>query len=1442
MSPFCELGRLESLEAWIEALSLGHCKVEPNGDDQNAAKPQVTLGLVCSCLLLGYIATQVKKGGLACVAREDGLNTSLSADAVAAVDRTNLQQPPEFTIQPDKEIVLYPTDEIILKWEATGNPSVTYRWTKDGEQFDPEQVRGIKQLENSGTLIIHANNGNVPTRFNGLYRCYASNILGTAVSSESRIIVENAPQWPKEEVAPITAEEGTHTVLPCNPPTSADPPKIYWLNSKIEHITQDERVTVGQDGNLYFANVQMKDSQPDYICNAHFQGPRLIIQKEPIELKVIPTNTFSYQKPILIVPETTRKSYVALLGKPLILECIAAGLPTPSVEWIHLNRLNPSPGVSFENYNKTLYISSVTEDDDGDYQCIARNEHGSIYHTYTVNVEDVMPDPRRKIQSGALIFSEVQPNDTAVIQCQAHNKHGSILANAYILVVWLPAEILTPDGIEYAVVENQIVILHCKTFGAPRPKVQWFMEDMNPALKDERIFIFTNGSLKLQEVRREDAGNFTCLAENDQNNVSIIARLVVKGATQIEEGPINMEKKQGESVTFYCKVLFDESIPKRGIQWRLDGEDIEESDDNNKYIIGDMSLKVTNVDFSDQGTYSCLAWTTLDSVEESKPGPVTNLEVQRQQNHEVKLTWTPGDNHNREIKEYNVFCEETKFGPEQMEWLATVPGNQPWAILHLSPFRSYNFYVQASNDQGKSELSSRSASHATDPAAPERNPTDVRGEGNETNNMIITWTPLPHKEWNAPTMKYRRQWLLENEGQWDEVEVEDPPVLVTDTPVFSPYEIKVQAQNDFGKGPEPEPEKGYSGEDVPEAVPEDLLIEMINSTTIKLSWILPNREKIWGHLKGFKVYYTRLGTLAERSRRQAHLHFHPHGDLLILGNVSEVILGGLRPWSRYQVQLAVLNGRGEGPRSEAMEFVTPEGANQTEMGIGGIDIPATQLSLNLSDLDPHTPYKFSLWAETKEGRGEISYLRNIQCMSQNQRDVEFAVHLMSKTGKPGPVTNLEVQRQQNHEVKLTWTPGDNHNREIKEYNVFCEETKFGPEQMEWLATVPGNQPWAILHLSPFRSYNFYVQASNDQGKSELSSRSASHATDPAGTAYITYEMAWPLPHKEWNAPTMKYRVQWRLENEGQWDEVEVEDPPVLVTDTPVFSPYEIKVQAQNDFGKGPEPEPEKVPEAVPEDLLIEMINSTTIKLSWILPNREKIWGHLKGFKVYYTRLGTLAERSRRQAHLHFHPHGDLLILGNVSEVILGASGPGAVPANQTEMGIGGIDIPATQLSLNLSDLDPHTPYKFSLWAETKEGRGEISLLEEHTMHESVNLSFVNISVGETGENFTTIIWIPRQNQRDVEFAVHLMSKTDKGQWHDVGKASSGQGSYSIPDLQPGKQYRVRLVKVHRTGDVQIIWESDVETSGVARFPKLAINETDYSLVAIERVAALLLHD
>lgn len=43
---------------------------------------------------------------------------------------------------------------------------------------------------------------------------------------------------------------------------------------------------MGQNGNLYFANVLTSDNHSDYICHAHFPGTRTIIQKEPIDLRV----------------------------------------------------------------------------------------------------------------------------------------------------------------------------------------------------------------------------------------------------------------------------------------------------------------------------------------------------------------------------------------------------------------------------------------------------------------------------------------------------------------------------------------------------------------------------------------------------------------------------------------------------------------------------------------------------------------------------------------------------------------------------------------------------------------------------------------------------------------------------------------------------------------------------------------------------------------------------------------------------------------------------------------------------------------------------------------------------------------------------------------------------------------------------------------------------
>lgn len=48
---------------------------------------------------------------------------------------------------------------------------------------------------------------------------------------------------------------------------------------------------------------------------------------------------------------------------------------------------------------------------------------------------------------------------------------------------------------------------------------------------------------------------------------------------------------------------------------------------------------------------------------------------------------------------------------------------------------------------------------------------------------------------------------------WHTEHTKEPPFLVNDIQNFSAFEIKVQAVNEIGDGPEPDPVIGYSGED-----------------------------------------------------------------------------------------------------------------------------------------------------------------------------------------------------------------------------------------------------------------------------------------------------------------------------------------------------------------------------------------------------------------------------------------------------------------------------------------------------------------------------------------------------------------------------------------------------------------------------------------------------
>ncbi|NXX07724.1 NGCA protein, partial [Larus smithsonianus] len=139
-----------------------------------------------------------------------------------------------------------------------------------------------------------------------------------------------------------------------------------------------------------------------------------------------------------------------------------------------------------------------------------------------------------------------------------------------------------------------------------------------------------------------------------------------------------------------------------------------------RYSLSGDTLTVAGVDYGDQGTFSCRAWTLLDAVEAEaqlrvvgRPGPVRELQVLEVGERQVRLSWTPGDEHNSPVEKFVVEEEEGIFTPGRFVERLTVPGGQPWAPLTLSPYGQYRFRVLAANAYGRGEPSAPSAPIST---------------------------------------------------------------------------------------------------------------------------------------------------------------------------------------------------------------------------------------------------------------------------------------------------------------------------------------------------------------------------------------------------------------------------------------------------------------------------------------------------------------------------------------------------------------------------------------------------------------------------------------------------------------------------------------------------------------------------------------------------------
>ncbi|XP_033930952.1 neuronal cell adhesion molecule a isoform X7 [Pseudochaenichthys georgianus] len=1064
-----------------------------------------------------------------------------------------LPQPPTITLQSPKDYIFDPRENIVIHCEAKGKPHPSFSWTRNGTHFDEEKDPKVLMKPGSGTLVIDIS-GEKAEAYEGTYQCTAHNEHGTAVSNSIVIRQSRSPLWSKERNEAIVVQMGVSLVLQCRPPAGLPPPVIFWMDNNFQRLQLDKRVSQALNGDLYFSNVLPEDTRSDYICYARFPHTQTIQQKQPISVTVLDNSPEGERRPGFMTPFGANSTKMVLRGETLELECIADGLPSPEMSWQKDGGELPSTRTSFYNFKRTLKVSEVNEADGGDYRCTATNNLGTAHHIIKVTVkaapfwvsaprnlilapnetgiltcrvngepkpkiswfvngvpiENAPEDHSRKVDDDTVILSNVQSGSSAVYQCNASNDFGYLMANAFVNVLAEPPRVLTPPNRVYQVITNNPALLHCASFGSPIPTITWFKDSQTSVKNGDPYVIHENGTLDIHVAQPLNSGKYTCIATNILGIKENHVFLEVKEPTRILMQPEYKVVQRGMSAVFECKVKHDPSLIPT-MTWLKDNTEVSKED---RFQVDVDSLTITDVKDEDEGTYTCIVNTTLDqdsasamlTVVEATPTPAivyespdapTDLELTDQTARSVQLTWTPGDEHNSPTEKFLIQYEDLLHQPGVWINLTDASGTSTTAQLKLSPYVYYSFRVLGMNRVGYSKPSQPSSQYRTTPAAPDDNPSDVSGVGTQPGNLVISWTPLTGFQANGPNLEYRVQWRAKDvDEDWTSKNVANvSQFVVTGTPIYVPYEVKVQALNDYGTASEPEAVFGYSGEDLPLSAPDSVQVMVHNSTLAEVHWEPVSSPSVRGQLQGYKVYYRR-----ERGFHDTEEAAEQSEQVLTFsGNRSEGRLPGLQPYSHYNLTIRVLNSKGEGPPSPSKKFDTPEGVpgppsflnvvnpsldsltlewgpprnnngrlagytlkyqpvNTTkELGpVKSMSFPANETSITLGNLNSSMLYKFYLSAKTIKGSGPII--------------TEEAFTVMDTTPPVGPAfANVNTSMSEDGAV-ISWDYFGHHKNVYVEYIV--ENSKD-----DWKKELVNGSHWHMIKgLKPGTSYKVRVVA------------------------------------------------------------------------------------------------------------------------------------------------------------------------------------------------------------------------------------------------------------------------------------------------------------------------------------------------------------------------------
>ncbi|XP_055324358.1 hemicentin-1-like [Sitodiplosis mosellana] len=529
----------------------------------------------------------------------DKLDTSNQGDYVCTATnengaskvafRLNVLYAPTPETDADRIIEVVQNHSVVLNCLVDANPKPTYEWYKN-----KAKITGA----NESYIEVH----DVSLIDNGIFECVVTNAVSSSVIPFTLNVFASASIQSVSENS--TFDEKDEVVLSCD--AIGNPlPVLKWsydnrvLISSSKSNSSDKSLpskTFRLDNNTDLIEERFDGDQDNINGVIRYKHPYSI--EIELHLNLWPTGVHRFDcSAFNAYGRDDRSTFMEHVLKPtfplkndtlidvsddvpVALDCDVNGYPVPEITWqkndIGIDfAVQQAQKYHLENDNKTLHISSITPDDDGEsyYSCVATNSIGTGKYVFKLNV---LTPPRLS-----------KSNDST-------NKFETTL-----------------------VTRKGAAVFECPVNANPKPKIVWTekKDDTEKLVKSSEI-----STLKVDNLHENTV--FICYANNSMGNFNYTFKVLVEKAPEILS-PVSNEQNfnVGDSFTLKCDIS---ALPEPSISWYKNGDHVTTDGQafhrsaSHAFLSADRKyLQILNTTADDFGEYVCVAENYLGKIKQS---------------------------------------------------------------------------------------------------------------------------------------------------------------------------------------------------------------------------------------------------------------------------------------------------------------------------------------------------------------------------------------------------------------------------------------------------------------------------------------------------------------------------------------------------------------------------------------------------------------------------------------------------------------------------------------------------------------------------------------------------------------------------------------------------------------------------------------------------------